>query len=284
MATRLITNDEQLRRYLPNAFATAKGETPFFDRVLPWLQTAERWLFSQFVGDGYADTFLTLDPDEPVRVTAACVVVHEAMMRAVPSLDLVLTPNGFGIVSNQNVAPASRDRVARLIASLEASRDDCIEQLVAYLFRITDWYDSTIRRWFTATLFPFIDLANLCGFTDHRWANYLGLRTKAIDIEQRIAEEYVSPEQLAVFRDEVFAMSWDFSLTQRSHAHVIERLRSIVVTALQGNALNVPSLRDIVDFMRKDDAQFPEFRHSATYKLFEPPIFENKKRNHGYFF
>lgn len=39
----------------------------------------------------------------------------------VPSLDLVLTPNGFGIVSNQNVAPASRDRVARLIASLEKS-------------------------------------------------------------------------------------------------------------------------------------------------------------------
>lgn len=215
-------------------------------------------------------------------LTAVCVVTHEAMLRAVPSLDLVLTLNGFGIVSNQNVA--------RLIASLEASRDDCIEQLVSYLFRITDWYDTTIRRWFTATLFPFIDLANLCGFTDHRWANYLGLRSKAIDIEQRIAEEYVSPEQLAVFRDEVFAMSWDFScepsampnpfehcqgdaenggehfsLTQRSHAQVIERLRSVVVAALQGNALNVPSLRDIVDFMRKHDAQFPEFRHSATY-------------------
>ena len=110
MATRLITNDAQLRRYMPNVFATAQGETPLYDKVLPWLETAERWLFSQFVGDGFADTFLTLDPDESVRVTAACVVAHETMMRAVPSLDLVLTPNGFGIVSNQNVAPASRDR------------------------------------------------------------------------------------------------------------------------------------------------------------------------------
>ena len=173
--------------------------------------------------------------------------------------------------------------LAQVAAGIDG-RDDCIEQLVAYLFRITEWYDTTIRRWFTATLFPFIDLANLCGCTDHRWANYLGLRNKAIDIEQRIAEEFVSPEQLAVFRDEVFAMSWDFSLTQRSHAQIIERLRSVVVAALQGNALNVPSLRDIVDFMRKHDAQFPEFRHSATYKLFEPPIFENKKQAHGYFF
>ena len=62
---------------------------------------------------------------------------------------------------------------------------------------------------------PWRDLANLCGFTDHRWANYLGLRSKAIDIEQRTAEEYVSPEQLGVFRDEVFAMSWDFSCEPR---------------------------------------------------------------------
>jgi hypothetical protein len=107
---------------------------------------------------------------------------------------------------------------------------------------------------------------------------------KAIAIEQRIAEEYVSPEQLAVFRDEVFAMSWDFSLTQRSHAQVIERLRSIVVAALQGNALNVPSLRDIMDFMRKHEDHFPEFAASDTAKLFTPPIFENQKTASGYFF
>ncbi len=67
MATRLITNDAQLRRYMPNAFATAQGETPLYDKVLPWLQTAERWLFTRFVGDDFADTFLTLDEDESVR-------------------------------------------------------------------------------------------------------------------------------------------------------------------------------------------------------------------------
>ena len=284
MATRLITNDEQLRRYLPNAFATARGETPFFDRVLPWLQTAERWLFSQFVGDGFADTFLTLDPDEPVRVTAACVVAHEAMMRAVPSLDLVLTPNGFGIVSNQNVAPANRDRVARLIASLEASRDDCIEQLIGYLFRSEEWWQTATRQWFTATLFPNIDLANLCGFTEHRWANYLGLRSKVIDLEQRIAEEFISPEQLAVFREEVLSMAWDFSITASCHTQIIERLRSVIVLALQDKPLNIQSLRDIVDFMRKHDAQFPEFAASDTAKLFTPPIFENQKTASGYFF
>ena len=35
MTTRLITNEDQLRKYLPNAFATAQGELPFYDKVLP---------------------------------------------------------------------------------------------------------------------------------------------------------------------------------------------------------------------------------------------------------
>ncbi len=187
--------------------------------------------------------------------------------------------------------------------------DETLEQLIGYLFRIEEWWQSATRQWFTATMFPNIDLANLCGYNDHRWSNHLGLRSKAIDLEQRIAEEFVSPEQLAVLREEVFSMSWDFScepsampnlfehcqgdaengrrqfsLTASCHTQIIERLRTVIVSALQGNMLNIQSLRDIVDFMRKHDEQFPEFRSSRTYKLFEPPIFENKKNYHGYFF
>ena len=282
--TQLITTDEQLRKYLPNAFATAQGEAPFFDKVLPWLEAAERWLFEQFIGDEFADALIAMDANEPVRLTACSVVAHEAMMRAVPSLDLVLTPNGFGIVSNSNVAPASRDRVVRLINSLEASRDIAIEQMIGFLFRDENWTLTTISSGFPATLFPNWDLVSLCGITEKRWANYLSLRSKAIDIEQRIAEEFVSPEQMNVFRSEVFAINWDFTLIQTMHTRIIEHLREIVVNVLRGNQLNIQGLRDIVDFMRKHEGQFAEFANSDTAKLFTPPIFENKKRAHGYWF
>ena len=49
---------------------------------------------------------------------------------------------------------------------------------------------------------------------------------------------------------------------------------------------HVPILphRDIVDLMRKNENSFPHFRNSNTYKLFEPAIFENKKKASGYFF
>lgn len=284
METQIIKNDEQLRRYLPNAFATVEGEAPFFEKVLIWLEAAERWLSMQFIGDEFAGALIAMEENEPLKMTACSVVAHEALMRAVPSLDLVLTPNGFGIVSNSNVAPASRDRVARLVKSLEESRDIAISQMLQYLFQNEQWCATSKRRWFTATLFPNIDLADLCGITEKRWANYLSLRSKAIDIEQRIAEEFVSPEQMNVFRSEVFAINWDFTLTQTMHTRIIEHLREIVVNVLRGNQLNIQGLRDIVDFMRKHEGQFAEFATSDTAKLFTPPIFENKKKSHGYFF
>ena len=195
---------------------------------------------------------------------------------------MVLTPNGFGIVSNSSVAPASRDRVVRLINSLEASRDIAIEQMLQYLFQNERWFVTSKRQWFIATLFPNIDLANLCGIAEKRWANYLALRLKAVEVEQRIAEEYISPEQMDVLRGEVIGIDWSFTVADCLHLRVIEQLRSIVVNVLQGNMLDIQGLRDIVDLMRKNEEYFAEFPNSETAKLFTPPIFKNKKDANGY--
>ena len=74
------------------------------------------------------------------------------------------------------------------------------------------------------------------------------------------------------------------SVATSNYTRFIEQLRQIVVIALQGNQVPIQSLRDIVDLMRKNETSFPHFRNSNTYKLFEPPVFENKKRASGYFF
>ena len=52
--------------------------------------------------------------------------------------------------------------------------------------------------------------------------------------------------------------------------------KSIIVSVLQGNQPPIQSPGDIVDLMCGNEAPFPHFRNSNTYKLFEPPVFENK--------
>ena len=55
-------------------------------------------------------------------------VYATAAYNALPTLDLVATPNGFGVVSNQNIAPASKERVAALRESLRQYKSDCKDQ------------------------------------------------------------------------------------------------------------------------------------------------------------
>ena len=55
-------------------------------------------------------------------------VYATAAYNAMPTLDLVATPNGFGVVSNQNIAPASKERVAAFRESLRQYKSDCKDQ------------------------------------------------------------------------------------------------------------------------------------------------------------
>lgn len=70
-------------------------------------------------------------------------VYATAAYNALPTLDLVATPNGFGVVSNQNIAPASKERVAAFRESLRQyksdSKDQCLERYYqAAISQITD--------------------------------------------------------------------------------------------------------------------------------------------------
>lgn len=55
-------------------------------------------------------------------------VYATAAYNALPTLDLVATPNGFGVVSNQNIAPASKERVAAFRESMRQYKSDCKDQ------------------------------------------------------------------------------------------------------------------------------------------------------------
>lgn len=80
--------------------------------------------------------------------------VADTMLSTVPQLDLILTPNGFGIVSNQNVVPASKERIERLTRSLEKLRDDAFVIILLMLPNAHKWTESEQYASFAATMFP----------------------------------------------------------------------------------------------------------------------------------
>ena len=276
---KLITNDDTLRQYLPNVFATVKGEVSLFDKVKVDIDLAENWVIETFVSTKTFNTICGYVEDNPIKIITAKLIASEALRRAIPSLDLVLTPNGFGVVSNQNIAPASKERVDRLIGSLADYRDDCIANLLLLLSRESDWLGSVQASFFGETLFPDLAITEQVKGTGSKWERYIALRPKILDIEASLAEEFFSHELMVRLKNEVLRKMHTADL-----ARVINAIRGQVVDLLNGGSIRMRDMIDVVNHIRCNPELFPEWHASETAKLFSPPIFKNKKESRGYFF
>ena len=281
---KLITNDDTLRQYLPNVFATVKGEVSLFDKIKVDIDLAENWVIETFVSSKTFDDICGYADDKPIKVITAKLIASEALRRAIPSLDLVLTPNGFGVVSNQNIAPASKERVDRLIGSLADYRDECIANLLYSLqdCNVGQWVESSQGKFFGASLFPnfnkFETLEEM-NDADDKWQKYLELRAKAIDIENSIAEEFISMPLLETLR------KYNINdMLEVAQMHVCDSIQYEVLRVLRGESIRTKKMMDVVNYIRNNPDLFPEWHASETAKLFSPPIFKNKKESRGYFF
>ena len=272
----LITSDEQLRMLIPHVFATVEGEPTLFEILYPFLDTAEQWATQTFVSE---DVFPQLTESELAPLTK--LVAYHAYMSAVPSLDLVLTPNGFGIVSSTNVVPASKERIDRLLASLELERDCNIEQLILRLSNRPVWQQSQQGKYFAATLFPFLNLCRRLAIREHIWQEYQHLHDRLIKIENVLAETYFSQEQMQVFRTKVLNQGRD---CQPLEEHIIRSLQSLEMMLVSDMQVHPQSFYDLVNIIRENEEIFPAWHSSATAQLYTPAAFTNKKNSGGYWF
>lgn len=273
--TKIITDDAILRQYIPNVMATVDDEKPLYDKMLPFIETAETWLMETLIGEQVFDIIANGEHDTRFA-NVALAVVSRAFSLAVPSLDLVLTPNGFGIVSTNNVAPASKERVERLIESLKNIETQCLTVLLQMLKETTEWHESKQCKWLASSI---IQDLRLLPSDKRSWDEFILLRQKAYDIEQEIAKGWISPQLMSKLAHYEATATYDENITP-----MITHIVRIVVGVVDKGKLNKRGLDDTVSYIRAFPAKFPEWHGSPTAELFTPPIFENKKASGGYFF
>ena len=204
---KLVTSEAVLRKYIPNVISSVKGEVPLFDKLSPFIELAEIWVEGTFLSKGVLDFIAGCGDEEVVKVYATKIVVCEAYKNAIPSLDLILTPNGFGVVSNSNVAPASKERVYRLLESLETERDGAIRLLLSALPDVPGWCSTAQAEFFCSTLFPNLDICDFVGLGKNLWQKYCEFRQILLDIELNIVAHFIGQEQMDDFRKEALSPS-----------------------------------------------------------------------------
>ena len=277
---KLITTDEQLRSHLPNVIASVKGETPFIERLALFLDLAEDWVVNTFTSVSTFNTICGYTDSNNIKILCSRLVVADALRHAIPSLDIVLTPNGFAVVNTSNLAPASKPRVDRLVGSMLSHRDDCIAALLPELVGASKWLTSSQADFFGATLFPDLDIVDAVGgATGSKWEKYLELRPQVIDLEASLAEEWFSPELMSALRSE----NLRGDLTEK-RSEIVRQVKAQVVGYLRSGSFSSRRLADIVNYIRLNESDFKEWHGSKTAELFAPPVFRNRKEAKGYFF
>lgn len=262
----------------------------FFDKVIPAAKQPDDEIFNEMqaaieTATDMVETKLTGFKDisgnqELVKVLKEH-ICYVAMYSTVGERDLILTNNGFGVVSNQNVAPASKDRVAAFKDSLMRSADKAMEKAIDMLRSVDGWCDTV----------PAMNLINSVMFYSWHLSSYAGIvkptretlenwRPKIFAAEVLIAK-IISMEQL----QEVIAAFRKADVTPEFQALHLLMLKFVggYIAKLQQYAMQ--RMRDeIYNYVESHLESFSLYKNSAAYKANHFKPYENKKEDSTYFF
>lgn len=261
-----------------------------FERQLPFAQTATTDLYDS-VATGFEDSLNALqlavlgpvEPDANANILQAvrAFVIIDTFLEKFHSRDIILTNNGFGIVSNQNLAPASKQRVDELKHELEWQRDRQRERLVN-LLRVTEgWADSVQAETQIATLFWAPSLLTLFtgrGRARNTYADLTG-HTQAITEADRFLRRMLSDELIDQLLDEERRATF-----HESHHIAIRKMQQVIGHAIDGADNWKMHYDRVATYIEKHIDDFPVYRNSSAYEANHAPTYENKQDDPSFFF
>ncbi len=204
----------------------------------------------------------------------ACIT---AICAALPSLDLVYTPTGFGVVSNQNLAPASADRVNRLRSDLLNQGWDAFDEFLSRLRNFEEWRDTPLAGTYFQSLFwrgrnmMFFGIAQ-----PHR--SDLNNAVPDIHRAELVLKNIISPEQFAALCRAIFENRESGNLGK-----AIVLCRTLVVRVAKNENFH-PAKAALLRFMESNPDSFPEYMGSTEYEANHYKGYENKRNDPSFFF
>ena len=209
-------------------------------------------------------------------------VCLSAFLSVLRQLDLVLTPTGFGVVSNDNLAPASKQRVDALEGELRTQYHKTLA-MTLNLLRSANWGATEQARRFIDHLYDEYTFF----FETHRNATYTDWNNYQTTIEE--AEEMLRTKMGDRQMDDIL------DAFRRADGNRLEPYREVIICiirftdmwAVKGSAtLRQPVYRRLMRILDSEDnkAYFKLYRESASYQANHHEAFKNTKNSAGYVF
>jgi hypothetical protein len=279
----IIDDYNIIKQIIPTASAVELNPADFE----PFITDAETWLRKNILGDDLADAIAALDADNRTLQFARRAICHRAYYSGIPFLDLIQTPNGFAVVSNSNQAPASKERVERMIlrarhtfaSAMDVLLYDCltVPALNAEWGKFDRFFQLTESVYITSTLF-----SAHCGLTGNEsvlWEEFEAARPEILSIQNRLAkyfsEEYI--EELLTGRRNNSLSANDLSIFG-----YLKIIIGLIYRKKEKDAYAY--IEKAINRMVANSDDYPTYISSKAYELKIAEKYANKKPDRTYFF
>lgn len=301
----LIPDNTTLRSFIPNSFAPRPDSQSLFDKITPFLQSAEIWFKSEFIPENLLLGIISeaQQQDDPLYFLPRRIVAMRAWQNAIPSIDIVVGNNGVGVVETASLKPASKAKIDNLLLSVASELDRNIEMLLPLLPTINGWIGSTQAEKFRVTLFPTFRILRRLGFDDDLWNRWLRISQRIRTIEDEIGEKWISAPVLNHLRLlnmrilagykylEIPDGGADDECAQVIVRNLISKVKSAVCIIIEDKAdrfdawhMAKPYLEEANAIIRNNPAIFPEWDDSPTARFFKITAFRNRPGSTAFYF
>lgn len=209
--------------------------------------------------------------------TLACV---SAFLEEMRGLDLVLTATGFGVVSTQDTAPASKMRVDSLDGELRRKERFARSRLLRELFRVKEWSNAFQRHDNVPTLFwafPYLE-------------QYAAIRIpKPEDWDASVpamlaADSYLRKHIGNAYMEELLQQLTSSTLTDVNRPVVVLCQQFIGAWIAQNHQLKQELYMRLINRLEADLSLYPKYADSEAYRLNHFKPYENHAEDSAFHF
>ncbi|MDR1339257.1 MAG: hypothetical protein LBK58_04295, partial [Prevotellaceae bacterium] len=236
------------------------------------------------VFDGTFDyTFDETIPPADILKAAEPVICLKAYLSGIPFLDVVQTPNGFAVVNNTNHAPASKERVERLLEFVKRRLTAALDFLIEFAFSYSIFrglWKQEEELFNRHTEIVYLTTNELRRYSANQSATCMDLFTihpVVLSLQSEIAG-YFS----AAYLDELIEKRRNVKLSVFD-SHVFRAIQTIAGLKLQ-KASFYHLVESEVNYMIGHPDEYPAYMASAEYKLKMSQKYENRQRHATFFF
>lgn len=268
------------------AIPTAQGTE--WIAIDPYVSAADDYVQTTLIGSDLYDYIAALTTDQNnLKSTLRNVIAHKAYREAIPFLDVIQTANGFGVVSNTNIAPASKERVERLMAQCDQQLDNSIDLLIFKVMSnapaLTEWSKFSLFEQLTNCLFiTGIDFGEYSSDITKKRKAFLDAKNDMVTAQSTVLAPLISQ----AFLDELILQNRTNSIDADNRL-ILNNCKGIL-TIIAGHGKKGDDLKKVLNhvsyMLEKDINKYPTYAASAEYALRIAPKYVNKQSDPTYFF